>query len=117
MKYCTEFLSYIKILKLYNWEETFASTIYKERDEEVLRSVAYLKITTFITGMVWGMRYYVSIAMLVSMALWGYDFGPGPVFAGLSLIRTLVVSVNGIPDIINNFVQSTISMKRIEKFL
>jgi hypothetical protein len=65
----------------------------------------------------WGMRNYVTIAMLVTMALWGINFEPGATFSGLYLLRTLIVQIFVIPDIINGFVQSTVSLNRISGFL
>jgi hypothetical protein len=91
MKTCTEFLNYIKILKLYCWEERFAENIYTERENEMAKNVSYLKINVIINMLMWGMRYYVSIAMIVTMALWGLHFDPGSTFSGLSLIRSLIV--------------------------
>lgn len=55
--------------------------------------------------------------MLVSMALLHYEFKPGPTFAGLVLVNSLIAAVIIVPDIINNFSQSTISIGRITDFL
>ena len=79
----------MKILKLYNWEETFAAQIDKERNLEVGHNKRYLKIQLGVNAMAWGMRWYVSVAMLTSMTLAGYELAPGPIFTGLSLLRML----------------------------
>jgi hypothetical protein len=44
MKTCTEFLNYIKILKLYCWEERFAANIETERTNEEYRNTLALQI-------------------------------------------------------------------------
>jgi len=76
-----------------------------------------LKILGASATLAWGMRNYVSISMLVSMALLGYEFKPGPTFAGLVLVNSLISAVTVVPDIINNFSQSSISLTRITEFL
>jgi ABC-type bacteriocin/lantibiotic exporter with double-glycine peptidase domain len=81
MRFCTEFLNYIKILKIYNWEQQFAANITKERDEEFRRNLSLSKINVVISGLSWGINYYVSAAILVTLAMTGYHFTPGPIFA------------------------------------
>jgi hypothetical protein len=86
MKYCTELLNNIKIFKLYNWEQTIADRARDAREEEMkyTRRFTYILMSVFIIS--WGARYYVIMAMMISMSLWGMTFDSGPIFSSLSIV-------------------------------
>jgi ABC-type multidrug transport system fused ATPase/permease subunit len=117
MKIVNEWLSNMKVFKLYNWEKKIAERVYNAREnEEKLLSKGYRYLTTLIF-LNWGTRNYLILAMILTVTFCGNELSPGDVFTGTAVISILNMSIRMIPDIINNFLQSLVSFKRIQDFL
>jgi ATP-binding cassette subfamily C (CFTR/MRP) protein 1 len=117
MKILNEWLSSMKVLKLYNWEKKISEKVLSARQTElslISKGLKYMTCTIFLN---WGTRNYLIMAVLITMTLSGIQLTPGNVFAGTSVIGTLNMAIRFVPDIISNFVQSLISYKRIQDFL
>ncbi|XP_003747550.2 canalicular multispecific organic anion transporter 2-like [Galendromus occidentalis] len=119
LKYISEILSSIKIIKFYGWEPPFISRVRCVRYDEnvLLKKMAYLIAT---------LRFFWSTTpFLVSLfAFVAYLYVNGFVvietnvaFVSLSLFNSMRFSLSIIPDVISNAVQTWVSLRRIEKFL
>ena len=87
----------------------------REKEVELIRR--RLKIFIVLSVMFWSIRNFISITVLVTMTLCGITLTPGNVFAGISAINLLSMSIRFIPDIINYIIQSLVSFKRVQDFL
>lgn len=119
MKIMNEILNGIKVLKLYAWEPSFETMILAIREQELqlMRKFAYLSsISTFI---------FNAAPALVSLATFGVFVGVSPdnildaekAFTSISLFNILRFPLAMLPMLIAAMVQTTVSRKRLEKFL
>ncbi|KAL6101831.1 abcc2 [Pungitius sinensis] len=119
LKIMNEILNGIKILKLYAWETSFQAQVEGIRGQElkVMRKFAYLtSVSTFI---------FSSAPALVSLATFAVFVGVSPdnvltaekAFTSISLFNILRFPLAMLPMLIAAIVQTTVSRKRLEKFL
>ncbi len=117
MKYFNELLNAIKILKLYNWETKVGERVLETREVEMKFQAKYLYTLLLIIFLSWGTRNYLAIIIVGTMTAMGVTLSPGTVFASISVIGVLYWSIRRVPDILDNFLQMMISMKRIQDYL
>lgn len=119
LKIMNEILNGIKILKLYAWEPSFQAQVEGIRGQElkVMRKFAYLtSVSTFI---------FSCAPALVSLATFAVFVGVSPnnvltaekAFTSISLFNILRFPLAMLPMLIAAMVQTTVSRKRLEKFL
>ncbi|XP_042357577.1 canalicular multispecific organic anion transporter 1 isoform X2 [Plectropomus leopardus] len=119
LKIMNEILNGIKILKLYAWEPSFQAQVEGIRGQElkVMRKFAYLtSVSTFI---------FSCAPALVSLATFAVFVGVSPsnvltaekAFTSISLFNILRFPLAMLPMLIAAIVQTSVSRKRLEKFL
>ncbi|XP_041645026.1 canalicular multispecific organic anion transporter 1 [Cheilinus undulatus] len=119
LKIMNEILNGIKILKLYAWEPSFQTQVESIRGEElkVMRKFAYLtSVSTFV---------FSCAPALVSLATFAVFVGVSSdnvltaekAFTSISLFNILRFPLAMLPMLIAAIVQTTVSKKRLEKFL
>nr|XP_046256958.1 canalicular multispecific organic anion transporter 1 isoform X2 [Scatophagus argus] len=119
LKIMNEILNGIKILKLYAWEPSFQKQVedIREKELKVMRKFAYLSsVSTFI---------FSCAPALVSLATFSVFVGVSSdnvltaekAFTSISLFNILRFPLAMLPMLIAAMVQTTVSKKRLEKFL
>ncbi|KAL7855414.1 hypothetical protein AOLI_G00190180 [Acnodon oligacanthus] len=119
MKIMNEILNGIKILKLYAWEPSFETQVQGIREQElkVMKKFAYLSaISTFIFTCAPALVSLATFAVFVSV---GSDniLDAEKAFTSISLFNILRFPLGMLPMLISSMVQTTVSKKRLEKFL
>uniref|UniRef100_A0AAG5CWY7 ABC-type glutathione-S-conjugate transporter n=1 Tax=Anopheles atroparvus TaxID=41427 RepID=A0AAG5CWY7_ANOAO len=119
VKLMNEVLSGIKVLKLYAWEPSFEQQILKIRDKEVkvLKHAAYLNAGT---SFIWSCApFLVSLVTFATYVLVDEKnvLNASTAFVSLSLFNILRFPLSMLPMLISNMVQTSVSVKRINKFL
>ncbi|XP_065205461.1 multidrug resistance-associated protein 1-like isoform X2 [Planococcus citri] len=119
IKLMNQILSGIKVLKLYAWEPSFEKLVLSIRNDEVdlLKKQAYLTgIGTFIWDTASFLVYVVTFAAYV-LSNEKNVLNAKIVFVSLALFNILKIPFLTISPMMTNLVQSSVSIKRINKFL
>ncbi|XP_062546105.1 multidrug resistance-associated protein 1 isoform X8 [Armigeres subalbatus] len=119
VKLMNEVLSGIKVLKLYAWEPSFEQQILRIRDKEVkvLKSAAYLNAGT---SFIWSCAPF--LVSLITFAVYVLSdeknvLTPVKAFVCLTLFDILKLPLVLLPMLIVYMVETSVSVKRINKFL
>jgi ABC-type multidrug transport system fused ATPase/permease subunit len=116
-KAVTELLTNMKVLKLYNWETKLGERVNESREEELQSVRKFLNLQMALIFLNWGSRGYMMMSIIDAISATGSYLTPSEIFAGLSVISVLNMGIRMIPDIISNFMQMLVSMKRIQDYL
>ena len=117
MKVTTETLENIKILKLYNWENEFKRKILEARSVEMDYTDKRYVMTNLNQTVNWLCPTLVSIVTIGVYQLFHDTFNISTMLIGLSIFSKLQGPVRMLPNVINNILETTVSLKRIEDFL
>ena len=117
MKVTTETLENIKILKLYNWENEFQNKILDARRIEMDFMANRYKMTNLNQTINWLCPTLVSIVTIGFYQFYNDSFSISTMLIGLSIFSKLQGPVRMLPNIINQTLETTVSLKRIEDFL
>ena len=117
MRWITEIVNSIKVIKLNSLSDQFTSKISSIRNEELF----YFKIKLILESLKTGVSWLSSPMMIVSTLLVFYQTGHSitvaKAFAGIQVLYFLERPLKWFPDFIGKFLEFDISMKRISKFL
>ncbi|XP_011601661.2 ATP-binding cassette sub-family C member 2 [Takifugu rubripes] len=119
LKIMNEILNGMKILKLYAWEPSFQAQVEGIRESElkVMRKFAYLtSVSTFIFTCAPALVSLVTFAVYVSVSP-DNILTAQKAFTSISLFNILRFPLSMLPMLIGAMVQTTVSRKRLEKFL
>lgn len=138
VKMMNEILSGIKVLKLYAWEESFEQQVMRIRNKEIktLTTAAYLNAASMF---IWNcapfmvllqggntvnvifnyLVFQVSCVTFATYVLMDEKnvLDPSKAFVSLALLNLLRMPMSMLPNVINQLVQTWVSVKRIDSFL
>ncbi|VDI57681.1 ATP-binding cassette, subfamily C (CFTR/MRP), member 1 [Mytilus galloprovincialis] len=119
IKKMNEVLNGIKVLKMYAWEECFEKRILEIRDKE-LHILAGRKGIQNWMHVIWATTpFMISLCTFGAYVLMDANnvMSAEKVFVSLSLFNILQYSLHLLPHVINYFIQTAVSLKRIQNFL
>ncbi|XP_043991808.1 ATP-binding cassette sub-family C member 2-like [Gambusia affinis] len=119
LKIMNEILNGIKTLKLFAWEPSFQTQVENIRGEElkVMRKFAYLtSFSTFISNCAPTLVSLATFAVFVAVSS-DNILTAEKAFTSISLFNILRQPLSMLPMLIASIVQTTVSKKRLEKFL
>uniref|UniRef100_A0A673HVF0 ATP-binding cassette, sub-family C (CFTR/MRP), member 2 n=1 Tax=Sinocyclocheilus rhinocerous TaxID=307959 RepID=A0A673HVF0_9TELE len=119
MKIVNDILNGIKVLKYYAWESSFEAQVQEIREKElkVMRKFAYLSsVSTFIFSCAPAIVSLVTFAVFVSVSP-DNILDAEKAFTSISLFNILRLPLAMLPELISIMVQTTVSKKRLKKFL
>uniref|UniRef100_A0A672I6Q9 ATP-binding cassette, sub-family C (CFTR/MRP), member 2 n=1 Tax=Salarias fasciatus TaxID=181472 RepID=A0A672I6Q9_SALFA len=119
LKVMNEMLNGIKILKLYAWEPSFQAQAegIREKELKVMKKFSYLSsVSTFFFTCAPALVSLASFAVFVSVSP-DNVLTPEKAFTSISLFNILRFPLAMLPMLIASIVQTTVSKKRLEKFL
>ena len=117
MKVTIEMINNLKVIKLNAWDEVALQKIQEARNEELNALSSRYYITTISQTLLW----FAPIAMSVaSIGLYQYlndEFKIEDIFASLGIFTSFQGLIKNLPITLDIFVETLISLRRIEKFL
>ena len=117
MRASTETFENIKILKLYSWEKQFMQKCLMTRKDEMDAMRTRFNVTTLNISLFWLCPCLVACGTLGLYQYLNDRLSISTMLIGLSLFNKLQGPVRSLPGIINNIIESAVSMKRIEDFI
>ncbi|KAJ2942610.1 hypothetical protein O0L34_g2077 [Tuta absoluta] len=119
VKLMNEVLNGIKVLKMYAWEPSFEDQILKIRNKEmhVLKQTAYLNSAT---SFIWSCAPFLVSLMSFGCFVLVNDtevLDSKRAFVALSLFNILRFPLSMLPNVISNIVQTSVGIKRLNKFM
>jgi len=114
----TEALVTMKVLKLYAWEMNFKKAIENLRDIEFkwLTSVVLQKGGYYMI-LFWSFPILMSVATFGACCFFGIPLNASNIFTFLATLRIVQDPVRLIPDVVGAYVQASVSLDRIIRFL
>ncbi|XP_072293747.1 ATP-binding cassette sub-family C member 2 [Eucyclogobius newberryi] len=119
LKIMNEIISGVKILKLFAWEPSFQNQVEEIREQElkVLKKFAYLSsVSTFIMSCAPALVSLATFATFVGVSS-DNVLTAAKAFTSISLFNILRFPLAMLPMLIAAIVQTSVSKKRLEKFL
>ncbi|XP_028966861.1 canalicular multispecific organic anion transporter 2 [Galendromus occidentalis] len=119
IKLMNEILNGMRVLKFYAWELGFKRIVDAIRSRELskLRRIAYLQAS--LTMLWFFAPFAVTFVTFAAFVFLNRDqrLRPDVVFTALALYQNLRVPLTMLPSLISNFIQSCVSLKRLDDFL
>lgn len=116
LKFTTELLSAIRIVKFFAWESEFQKRIIEARKKELSNVRAGLMLFVWMSN-IW---FLIPVLMMV-VAFYIYTLDhaltASVAFTSLALFNTLRGALDEFPFIVTFLAQASISLKRVDKFL
>ena len=117
MRTTTEVVNNIKSIKLNSWTHYFSDKISNIRNNEV----NLMKIGFVLSSLSIGVGRLIAPALVITiLAIYfanGSDITIAKAFGGIQVLRNLEFPLRWIPDFISSYLEFSVSMKRIQKFL
>ena len=119
MKICSETFNNLKVIKLYGWDEIFLNKIKKTREDELYALYKRLVITQISQTLLWLTPIAMSVVSIGAYQYYnnGDKFKIEDIFSCLGIFTSMQAPMRNLPVIIDNWNETIISLKRIEKFL
>lgn len=113
----SEVLGSMKVIKLQSWEEPFQDRLLKLRRAELDRLFRYIVASSF-SYMLWSaVPLLVSLSTFAAYALSGHKLDVASSLTSLALFEVLRFPLFMLPNIINNAVEASVSISRVQSFL
>ncbi|GAB2209738.1 hypothetical protein Droror1_Dr00026961 [Drosera rotundifolia] len=113
----TEALVTMKVLKLYAWEMHIKKAIEKLRENEFRWLLAVILQKGYYIILFWWFPILMSAATFWGCYLFGIALNTGNVFTFLATLRIIQEPVRLLPDVAGAYVEASVSLDRITKFL
>ncbi|KAL6841171.1 hypothetical protein ACP4OV_029140 [Aristida adscensionis] len=117
MKAITELLSYVRVVKLQAWEETFGAKIRELREAELgwlARSMYFMCANTVV---LWSGPLAMTVLVFGACVLAGVELDAGKVFTATAFFRMLDGPMQSFPEAIAAVTQATVSLGRLDRYL
>ncbi|XP_023756054.2 ABC transporter C family member 10 [Lactuca sativa] len=117
LKGITEAVTNMKVLKLYAWEMHFREVVGKLRNEEIRWLSAVISQRGVYLALYWSSPAVVAVVTFWSCYLLGIPLDAGNVFTFLATIRIIQEPIQSIPDVAAVFIEASVALARVVKFL
>ena len=117
MKVTTEMINNLKVIKLNGWDDIALQKIQEARGEELNALNSRYYITTISQTLLWLAPLAMSVASIGLYQYLNKDFKIENIFTSLGIFISFKGLLKVLPTTLDIFVETLISLRRIEKFL
>ena len=117
MRKITETFDIIKTLKLYAWEEEFKKKITESRENELQNLERIFKTQNLNSTIQWFAPVATIVVTIGVYQRYHDKLKIEDIMTSLRIFNSIQEPIRSIPELVNNFNEFAISMKRIEKYL
>ncbi|XP_076314216.1 LOW QUALITY PROTEIN: ATP-binding cassette sub-family C member 10-like [Tachypleus tridentatus] len=117
IKLMNEFLSGIRVIKMFAWERIFAARVQATRNEEMnlLKARKYLDA---LCVYFWATTpVLISVLTFSTYVVMGNQLTAAKVFTSVALFNMLIMPLNAFPWVLNGLMEAWVSLNRVQKFL
>ncbi|XP_048402989.1 ATP-binding cassette sub-family C member 12 isoform X4 [Stegostoma tigrinum] len=112
-----EVLTYVKLIKMYAWEKSFARSIHDVRKTErkILEKAGYVQsVNTSVIPIV---PTLATVLTFVVHTLLGYELTASTAFTVIAVFNSMKFSLASLPYSVKAFAEAKISLRRLKKIL
>lgn len=117
VRFMSDVLKGIKLVKLYAWEENVEQLIQELRVKEVRENTICVQLMAFSQSTGYALPALIPFFMFITYAAMGNELTMDKVFAILALMNIIRMPMQMIPRAANGVIQALVSLRRIEVFL
>ncbi|EDV20621.1 uncharacterized protein TRIADDRAFT_31533, partial [Trichoplax adhaerens] len=117
VKFMSEIVSGIKILKLYAWEKPFMKYVEDIRTKELQQFMYSRLLHAFVAFTMAIIPYVIALSAFATYVLAGNELNPEKVFVSLSLFGLMRIPLFSLPRVFAGIIEANVSLKRLSAFL
>lgn len=117
MRFTTEIINNIKIIKLNSWISYFTDKVAKARSSELSLSFLSVIMASFNVFMMFSLAPGLSLASFGVFFATDHSISLADGFACLQVMNSLNMPIRWIPQFIGTYLQFLVSMRRIQNFI
>jgi ABC-type multidrug transport system fused ATPase/permease subunit len=117
MKITAEVFNSLKLFKLYGWENEFKKRIENARNEEIKQMKRYFNNTNLMCCIYWATPMLVSVVTIFAYQYFSTEMNVSNILTFVTIFGYVQNSIYELPWNISMFVNTLVSLKRIEHFL
>ena len=117
MKTTTQIFEKIKIVKLYSWENYYLEKIKREREEELIAFRKTQLIYLLIDSITWSIGPILNFVSVFTYNIFNDPMELSKLLSSLFIFHNLTDPLFLIPEYVSGFMDSMLSLKRLEAFL
>lgn len=117
MRFTTELINNVKIIKLNSWISYFTDKVTKARSSELYFSFLSVIVATFNVFTMFSLAPGLALASFGVFFATDHTISLANGFACLQVMNSLNMPIRWIPQFIGTFLQFMVSMRRIQKFI
>ncbi|XP_043705889.1 ABC transporter C family member 3-like [Telopea speciosissima] len=117
IKFTSEILKSMKVLKMHFWETSYLRKLMKLRESERSWLKRYLYICSVVAFLFWASPTLVSVSTFGACMLVEAPLTSGTVLSALATFRILQEPIYNLPELISMIAQTKVSIDRIQNFI
>ncbi|XP_043687090.1 putative ABC transporter C family member 15 [Telopea speciosissima] len=117
IKFTSEILKSMKILKMHSWETTYLRKLMQLRENERSWLKLYLYICSIVAFLFWASPTLLSVITFGVCILVEAPLTSGAVLSALATFRILQEPIYNLPELISMIAQTKVSIDRVQAFI
>ena len=117
MRYTTEVVNNIKVIKLNSWRDMFIDKIKSIRTKELFLIRLEIVVDSISGFLAWMISTNLILTTFLVFFLTGHEISLARAYAGIQVFKFLEYPLRWIPEFLSSLLDLAVSLKRIHKFL